>query len=237
VKVPALRQAYEAGMARSPFIRQDAAVALIGLALLAAWDASGWDLSWARRYGSAAGFALRDAWMTGTLLHEGGRNLAWAAFALLATGAMRSGVAGPSRRERLYWLGVTLAALLLVLGLRRLSHTSCPWDLTEFGGTAAYVPPWVWGVRDGGPGHCFPSAHAVSAFAFLSQYFLWREHRPRRARRVLGAVLGVGLLVGWTQLVRGAHFPSHMLWSAWLCWTVCAVAARWRRPALGRLSR
>jgi membrane-associated PAP2 superfamily phosphatase len=54
---------------------------------------------------------------------------------------------------------------------------------------------------------------------------------------VLGAVLGVGLLLGWTQLVRGAHFPSHMLWSAWLCWTVCAVAARWRRPALDGLSR
>jgi membrane-associated PAP2 superfamily phosphatase len=26
--------------------------------------------------------------------------------------------------------------------------------------------------------------------------------------------------------VRGAHFPSHTLWSAWLCWTLGAIAAR-----------
>lgn len=124
--------------------------------------------------------------------------------------------------------------MLLVLGLRRLSHASCPWDLAEFGGTVAYVPHWAWGGRDAGPGHCFPSAHAASAFAFLSQYFLWRGHRPRRARRLLCAVLGVGLLTGWTQLVRGAHFPSHTLWSAWLCWTMCVLAHRyrWQRRAV-----
>ncbi len=209
-------------------------MALMGLVLLAVWDASGWDLALARLYGNTAGFALRDAWMTSALLHEGGRYLAWAAFALLATGAVRSGNEGPRRGERLYWLGMSLAGVLLVLALRRLSHTSCPWDLAEFGGTAAYVPHWAWGARDGGPGHCFPSAHAVSAFAFLSQYFLWRQYCPQRARRWLCAVLGVGLLVGGTQLVRGAHFPSHSLWSAWLCWTVCVVGAKGQKTAFRR---
>jgi membrane-associated PAP2 superfamily phosphatase len=34
-----------------------------------------------------------------------------------------------------------------------------------------------------------------------------------------------GALFGWAQLARGAHFASHTMWSAWLCWTLCAVAA------------
>ncbi|WP_298235643.1 hypothetical protein [uncultured Azohydromonas sp.] len=125
-------------MDRSSFFRQDAAVALMALGLLVAWDTGGWDLPVARHYGSSAGFALRDAWTTSIVLHEGGRNLAWPAFALLATGAVRSRKEGPSRGERLYWLGVSLAAMLLVLGLRRLSHASCPWDLAEFGGTVRW---------------------------------------------------------------------------------------------------
>jgi membrane-associated PAP2 superfamily phosphatase len=44
---------------------------------------------------------------------------------------------------------------------------------------------------------------------------------------MLAATLGFGLLFGWAQLVRGAHFPSHTMWSAWLCWTIGAIAARW----------
>jgi hypothetical protein len=79
---------------------------------------------------------------------------------------------------------------------------------------------------DGGPGHCFPSGHAVAAFAFLPLYFQWRSERPRVAVALLAWVLGLGLLFGWAQLARGAHFPSHTLWSAWLCWVIGAAGAR-----------
>ena len=80
-------------------------------------------------------------------------------------------------------------------------------------------------MADGGSGHCFPSGHAVSAFAFVALFFLWRPHRPRLAWALLGAVLAFGAVSGLTQLVRGAHFLSHSLWSAWLCAAI-AVAAR-----------
>jgi membrane-associated PAP2 superfamily phosphatase len=96
--------------------------------------------------------------------------------------------------------------------------------LAEFGGAARHLSHWRWGVADGGPGHCFPSGHAVSAFAFFGLYFLWRGHDAGRARILLWAVLGVGLLFGSAQLVRGAHYPSHTLWTAWLCWTISALA-------------
>jgi membrane-associated PAP2 superfamily phosphatase len=217
--------------------RLDLWVALAGLCLLLVWDLSGLDLVLTRAYGSRDGFAWRDAWLTSALLHDGGRALAWGVMALLLRHAIAPGVAVPQaeRRERWYWIAVTVTCLLLVPALKRLAESSCPWDLAEFGGHARYVPHWMLGVRDGGPGRCFPSGHAVAAFAFLSLYFGWRTRRRRAARLALAGVCVVGALFGWAQLARGAHFASHTLWSAWLCWVVCALAARrsrQRAPAL-----
>jgi membrane-associated PAP2 superfamily phosphatase len=204
---------------------KDLALAIALLALLLCWEASGLDLVVAGWYGTAAGFPLREAWFTRDLLHDGGRRAAGVALAVYVIAAWRGGPAG--RTRRLAWLGVVLACLLAVPALKRLSDTSCPWDLSDFGGSVAYVPHWLLTVLDGGPGHCFPSGHAVAAFAFLPLYFQWRGHQPRQARLVLVAVLAAGALFGWAQLARGAHFPSHTLWSAWICWAMGAAASRW----------
>ena len=67
----------------------------------------------------------------------------------------------------------------------------------------------------------------MAAFAFLPLYFQWRGHRPRLAFVLLASVLATGALFGWAQLARGAHVPSHTLWSAWICWALGAAAARW----------
>lgn len=211
---------------RSP-AQRDLLVSLVALALLLCWEASGLDLTLAGWYGSASGFAAREAWWSKHLLHDGGRWLAGAALLAFAAIAWFGGARQTQpRRTRLAWLLAVFAGLVLVPALKRLSHTSCPWDVTAFGGSVPYVPHWMIGIFDGGPGHCFPSGHAVAAFAFLPLYFQWRAHRPALARAILTAVLIVGMLFGWAQLARGAHFPSHTLWSAWLCWVVGCAAAR-----------
>ncbi len=211
-----------------PRTERAGAVVLAALVPLAAWEAGGWDLSVARHYAGAAGFGWRDAWWASALLHEGGRLLGLIALALMALGALRPGPGVPGRGERLYWLAVTIVCATLVPAAKRLSATSCPWDLAEFGGVARYVPHWWLGAGDGGPGHCFPSGHAVAAFAFFSLFFLWRPHRPALARAALLAVLAAGALFAWGQTVRGAHYPSHAMWSAWLCWVTCTLA-EWLR--------
>jgi membrane-associated PAP2 superfamily phosphatase len=212
---------------------RDAVVTMLTLVLLLAWDATGLDLVAARLFGNAAGFASRDTWWASTLLHDGGRQAAWLLLAvLLVTSCLRPPAGTPSRGQRWRWLGVTLACVVLVPSIKRVSLSSCPYELAEFGGLAQYVSHWRWGVADGGPGHCFPSGHAVSSFAFIGLYFLWRHHAPRRARALLAAVVLMGLLFGTAQLVRGAHYPSHTLWTAWLCWALCVVAAHTvARPA------
>jgi membrane-associated PAP2 superfamily phosphatase len=121
---------------------------------------------------------------------------------------------------------------VLVPGIKQLTQTSCPWDLQEFGGVARYVQHWRLGVRDGGGGHCFPSGHAASAFALLSGWFVLRGAYPRAARLWLGVVVLAGIVFGTAQLMRGAHYPSHTLWTAWFCWVICTLLAHWL-PAAG----
>jgi membrane-associated PAP2 superfamily phosphatase len=118
----------------------------------------------------------------------------------------------------------TLASLLVVSTLKLHSLTSCPWELHEFGGTVAYVSHWAWGVRDGGSGACFPGGHASAGFAFLGGFFAFRHTLPRAAQRWLAGALLAGLVLGLAQQVRGAHYMSHTLWTAWLCWASAALA-------------
>ena len=200
--------------------QRDLLFTALGLLALLGWDASQADMALMRLFGNHSGFAWRDAWLTRDVLHQGGRMLAWAVLGLLVVDVVRPLVAGPSRRQRGWGVVLVLIGLVLVPGLKRLSLTSCPWDLVDFGGLARHVSHWQFGVADGGPGHCFPSGHAVAAFAFFGVYFAWRDHRPALARWALGLVMLFGLAFGLAQMARGAHFASHTLWSGWLCWSV-----------------
>lgn len=218
-----------------PHRRTDLIATLLGLALLLAWDASGLDLATARLFGDAAGFAWREHWLTRDVLHEGGRNAAWVVYAVLIASLWLPVplLRELPRRSRLWWVLTVLACVLLIPVLKRMSLTSCPWSLAEFGGVAQYVSHWRLGVGDGGEGRCFPSGHASGAFAFLAGWFALRERHQRAALGWLAGVVLAALVFGGAQLVRGAHYPSHTLWTGWICWTLCAASwhltARWRR--------
>lgn len=213
------------------------------LALVLAWDATSGDLVVARLFGDAGGFAARNAFWSEQLLHNGlrwlsGAVVVWMLFDLWRPLRPHD---GPTRGERAWALAGTVLALLVVPALKSQSSTSCPWSLSEFGGVAAWMSHWDWGRSDGGPGHCFPSGHAVGSFAFFSLVWLWRGV-PQVQRRILLAVLAAGLLGSLAQWARGAHFVSHSLWAALACAALTAawqaLGARWhqRRAAAGGLS-
>ena len=211
-------------LAPTPWQR-DLRVAGFGLLLLLAWDASGWDLVAAEFFGGPHGFAWRDHWLTSRVLHDGGRALGWAVLLALVVNVWRPWIAGPTQAERVRWVLLTLACVTLIPAIKRVSPTSCPWDLAEFGGAAHYVSHWRFALTDGGAGHCFPSGHATAAFGFLSGFFVLRRSRPELARRWLWGVVTAGTLFGTAQLMRGAHYPSHTLWSAWGCWLLSLLGA------------
>lgn len=211
------------------------AVLLTG-ALLLAWDFSGLDLVLAHWTGSASGFAWRDHVLLSTVLHSGARALGWVLLLALMVGVVWPvGVLRQlNRTERTTLVASIWLALLAVVLIKGFSTTSCPWDLQAFGGTASYVSHWRWGVLDGGGGHCFPAGHASTAFAFLpGALWLWPHHRVA-AKRWLWTVLVAGAVLGLAQQVRGAHFMSHTLWTAWICATVSLLCyqAALRLPAM-----
>jgi len=57
-------------------------------------------------------------------------------------------------------------------------------------------------------------------------YFVGRARgRPRWALTGLGAGLVAGMVLGGARMLQGAHFVSHTLWSALVCWIVLAALA------------
>ena len=196
------------------------AITVAALALVLLWDLAGADLAVARLAAGPSGFAWKGS-LWATRAHTWGRDASGAALVclLLAVAFPFGPLRALGRSQRLLLFLVTAGAMLLVTALKHASATSCPWDLQAFGGTARHVSHWRWGHADGGPGRCFPAGHASAAFAFVAGYFALRLPRPRAARAWLAAALLAGLAFGLVQQWRGAHFASHTLWTAWLCWT------------------
>jgi membrane-associated PAP2 superfamily phosphatase len=195
------------------------------LPVLAAWEWSGADL-WVSSLlaDPVRGFAWRAHPVLVSIFHDGGRLLAGLVLLALLMDLLRSEApARPSRAQRGMALGLIVLCMVLVSLLKRWALTSCPWDVLGLGGTVPYVPHWHWTRADGGPGHCFPSGHASAAFAFFPLFFLWRHRAPRLASMILAGIWTAGLLFGATQILRGAHYLSHVAWTAWICWTISAL--------------
>jgi membrane-associated PAP2 superfamily phosphatase len=159
------------------------------------------------------------------ILHDGARKAGW--MVLIALAAVLWRPWGPFKAlQRLstpqrwgLWLSI-VAAILAVSLVKGFSHTSCPWDLQAFGGTLPLVSHWDFGLRDGGGGHCFPAGHASTGFAFMAGGF-WLLPHQRGWARLWWVITGLsGLVLGLVQQARGAHFTSHTLWTAWICWSV-----------------
>jgi membrane-associated PAP2 superfamily phosphatase len=211
--------------ALSPW-RRDLLTLAASLALLIAWDLLDFDLPISGLFADAGGFPLRDQWFVAGVLHSGSRWAAWVIALVLVVGIWKPlpFARNLTRRERADWVAATLACALLIPLLKVFSLTSCPWSLAQFGGSATHVSHWLIGHADGGPGRCFPGGHATAAFCFLPGYFILRPVAPRAARRWLGLTLAAGAFLTWVQVVRGAHYVSHSLWTGWFCYVLSLVS-------------
>lgn len=223
-------------MKRLPIPAQGLWTALVLLLALLIWDASGLDLAIMQLWGHAQGFPLKNNYWLSHVLHTRGQQASLWLFLALWILAWRP--LGPwrtiERSQRIAAMLAVTACALAIAVLKHFSQTSCPWDLQAFGGPAQYISHWALGMADGGGGKCFPSGHASSAFSFLaiSLPFLRspRAHQQRFGRQLLMLVLVVGLVFSLTQTVRGAHYPSHSLWTAWICWVLGQLVYRLTCP-------
>lgn len=124
-------------------------------------------------------------------------------------------------KRRYDWLIIALiiiAGPLVVSALKSVSTHSCPWDLVRYGGDGWEYPLLGPVSEMTGKGGCFPGGHASGGFALLGLFFIIYPYSKKWATTIAMCALCLGLLMGFGQVMRGAHFFSHNLWSAWWVW-------------------
>jgi len=129
-----------------------------------------------------------------------------------------------SVRRQLSWsfVGMMLSTLAVSI-LKSQSIHACPWDLIQFGGSLTYYPMLAAIPIGEVGGNCWPGGHASGGFALMAFFFSFRRTHPIFAYSTLIVSLMLGFVMGWTQMLRGAHFLSHSLWSAWVVWLVLLI--------------
>jgi membrane-associated PAP2 superfamily phosphatase len=125
-------------------------------------------------------------------------------------------------RRLLLFLSLAMAfAPLTVAVLKATSVRHCPWSLQEYGSFAPHLSLFASPPRGSPPGHCFPGGHASAGYCLLAFYFAGYALGNRRlAAAGLWGGLTAGTAFGMARVAQGAHFLSHNLWSALVCWLV-----------------
>jgi len=124
-------------------------------------------------------------------------------------------------RKPLLWAFIAMVvSTSIVAVIKHKSMHGCPWDLLPYGGE---LP--LFGLFETPPigveaGSCFPAGHPSAGYALMAFYFAYRSIKPRFAATMLWSGIIMGLIMGWAQVMRGAHFLSHILWSGWVVWLV-----------------
>lgn len=91
--------------------------------------------------------------------------------------------------------------------------------------TEQTVSGYIWNFSASN-GHCFPGGHASTGFSLLSGFFVFRKSHTKLAYFFLFIGLVLGFIMGWGQMMRGAHFLSHNLWTAWVIFAFNLVLYR-----------
>ena len=175
-------------------------------------------------------FPLKHDFLAEQVLHDGGQSM------MKGLGLMVIAMWLASLRIiRLYaWrklLGYCVMAILLGVGTANLgkaiTNMDCPWDLAEFGGPRLHFGLFQDKPDDLPRGRCFPGGHSSGGFALFALFFVGRRRGYRRAWLTLTPALLIGGVFALDQWARGAHFPSHDLTTAYLCWMIALGTYAW----------
>ena len=164
----------------------------------------------------SGGFPLRnDSFWTGA--HTLTRNLSTVLWVLLLALTIRQARLH-GRTEAVKTGTFILLASAVALGVNGVLKThsvhSCPWNLAAFGGTADFFRLLDPVPANPGSGGCLPSGHAAVGFMWWPVVYACSRWRPALTSLAFIVVLAFGSFCGYLQIVRGAHFVSHVLMTA-----------------------
>lgn len=166
---------------------------------------------------------LQSGYVTQDLLHAAGRQASknlWFVLVLVFAASLSMKKGRQWRWPLFYLLLATLLSTAAVGMLKRWTNMDCPWDLLRYGGDKAYYGLFMHRPSVLGHAKCFPAGHASAGYAWIALYFFFLSARPHWRWWGLSFALGLGLLFGIAQQLRGAHFLSHDLWTLMVCWLI-----------------
>jgi membrane-associated PAP2 superfamily phosphatase len=172
---------------------------------------------------------LQNAYVTQDLLHAAGRQAskdAWFALVLVLGVSLFVPRMREWRRPLIYLLAAALLSTAVVGLLKRWTDMDCPWDLLRYGGDKVYHGLLMHRPSGMRHGTCFPAGHASAGYGWIALYFFFLAVRPALRWWGLGLALGLGLVFGITQQLRGAHFLSHDVWALMICWLTALLLYR-----------
>ena len=169
-------------------------------------------------------FPLRNHWFLEVVMHR------WAKYAVVILGvAVLAAYLLSFRIAALASLRRVLLFLVLAMGLssgtvsylKSVSHKQCPYDLKMYGGYAPYTALFEKTPQGVKPGRCWPGGHSSAGFCLMAFYFAGLHLRNKRlASWGLYGGFGLGFVLGMGRVLQGAHFLSHHIWTALICWLV-----------------
>lgn len=171
-------------------------------------------------------WVLKDAWLTSSLIHRGGKWLSIGASLLVVLALVRACIDQRwqcYRRPLLFLLLAIALSTGLVSLLKAVTHMDCPWDLSRYGGARSLVGLFDVRPADMPRAACFPGGHSSAGYAWIALYFFALLVRPAWRWRLLTAALLTGTVFGLGQQLRGAHFLSHDLWSLGISWLIAVT--------------
>lgn len=210
----------------------DFSVPFVVLVLAVCFEYTGLDLRLSRHFYDPVlhDWPYKAHWLTQDLLHTGGRSLVIVMATLvllLIVGSTLSQGLKPYRKDLAFVLVAGISGPAIIGMLKAMTHIYSPWDLHLFAGKLPYIRIFDHVPVNAAVGHAFPAAHASGGFAWFSIYFALRRRAVRRFQLSLLLPMILGLLFGFAQQARGAHFLSHDLVSLAICWMCSVLWARW----------
>ncbi|WP_121975855.1 phosphatase PAP2 family protein [Acinetobacter stercoris] len=165
-------------------------------------------------------FPLREDWFLKNINHGLFKDIIYAIysiFLLLWCISFKIKKYRPKRWLYAYMFLVSIIAASIVGVIKSHSSHACPWNMTH---QTPYGYIWDFSATHG---HCFPGGHASTGFILITGFFVYRLTNKKIAYVFLIAGIMAGFGMGWGQMMRGAHFLSHNLWTGWIVWIVNVI--------------
>lgn len=187
------------------------------------FEYSNFDIWWVSHFYDSQNhiWPYKHHWLFDTVIHSGGRLLdrffvlLWLISFIIANCKK---TLFHYRKILLFFLCACAIGPILVGLVKSITHIYTPWNLLIFNGKYPYIRLFDAVSPNLPVGHAFPAGHASGGYCFMALYFVLHQTHPRY--KYYGLLIGLllGLIFGVGQQIRGAHFPSHDIFTLIICW-------------------